>query len=216
MKISLIGMSNSGKTHWSTKLEEQGFKRFCCDDMIEKKLGSELKRLGYSGIEDVAKWMGQPYDEQYPQTSKKYLDFEKEVMHEIIDYLQTAHNEETIVVDTTGSAIYTGDTIMTQLANLTKVVYLDTPDSVKKEMYEAYIANPKPVIWGDSYNQQPNETENQALARCYPELLAYRTDKYKYYAHETVPYEVQRSEGFTIKDFYLLLSSKKSEGEDIK
>ena len=201
MKVSLIGMSNSGKTHWSKKLEEQGFKRFCCDDIIEEKLGDELKRLGYHGIEDVAKWMGQPYDTQYPETSKRYLDFEKETMKEILAYLQNASDEEKIVVDTTGSAIYTGDEIMQELSRLTTIVYLDTPDSVKQEMYEAYIKNPKPVIWGNSYNQNEGETTLAALARCYPELLAYRTSKYKHYADVTIAYEEQRYEEFGIKNF---------------
>ena len=38
MKISIVGMSGSGKTYWSKKLESEGFKRFCCDDLIEEKL----------------------------------------------------------------------------------------------------------------------------------------------------------------------------------
>ena len=67
-------MSGSGKSYWSKKLQAKGFKRFCCDDLIEKKLENELKKLGYSGIQDVAKWMGQPFDTQYLRSSKEYLN----------------------------------------------------------------------------------------------------------------------------------------------
>ena len=71
MKLSIIGMSGSGKSYWSKKLqEEKGFKRFCCDDIIEQKLSHELKKFGYSGLHDVGKWMGQPFDPQYVKRSK--------------------------------------------------------------------------------------------------------------------------------------------------
>ena len=74
MHITLIGMSNIGKTHWSNLLvTERGFTKIDCDFRIEQKLGPELTKLGYHGIRDVAKWMGQPFDPQYPETSRKFL-----------------------------------------------------------------------------------------------------------------------------------------------
>src|SRR5258708_4675141 len=99
MKISLIGMSGSGKTYWSKKLEKKGFKRYCCDDLIEKRLHDELKRLGYAGgITEIAQWMGQPFQENYTQASKKYITFEDEVMREIINDIEERFNED-IVID---------------------------------------------------------------------------------------------------------------------
>lgn len=117
MKLSLIGMSGSGKSYWSKKLQEQkGFKRFCSDDLIEKKLSSELKKFGYSGLHDVAKWLGQPFNLQNEERSRKYLYFEKEAMREILKAIEHSNNyNENIVVDTTGSVIYTEKWILEKL-----------------------------------------------------------------------------------------------------
>src|SRR5258706_6711991 len=119
MKISLIGMSGSGKTYWSEKLAQKGFTIFCCDALIEKKLGVELTSLGYNGIEDVAKWMGQPFSAQYKQTSKRYLQFEQEVMEEFLQFLEKTKDDENIVIDTTGSVIYLDKNIIKKLSQLT-------------------------------------------------------------------------------------------------
>ena len=90
MHITLVGMSNIGKTHWSNRLAaEAGFERIDCDFLVEQKLGTELTKLGYAGIEDVAKWMGQPYASQYPDTSQKFVNCERAVMREILDKLQS-------------------------------------------------------------------------------------------------------------------------------
>lgn len=207
MKISLIGMSGSGKTYWSKKLEEKGFKRFCCDDLIEEKLGKELKHLGYSGIAGVSRWMGQPYDKQYEQTSNQYLDFEKEVMNQVLSFVEKADENENIVIDTTGSVIYTGDEILKKLTKLTKVIYLETPASVKEEMYQLYLKDPKPVIWGESFNKQNNESDMDALARCYPELLAFRTKQYEKLSDITLDYHMLRKSDTTLEKFIKLISN---------
>ena len=57
MRLSLIGMSGSGKSHWSKKLTAYGFKAFHCDDLIEELLTEDL--LGADGIPlSVGEWMG--------------------------------------------------------------------------------------------------------------------------------------------------------------
>lgn len=201
MIISLIGMSNSGKTYWAKKLETIGFLRLSCDDYIEKKLDKELKTMGYSGIHDVSKWMGQPYEEKYLQTSKKYLDFEIESLCEIIRKLKSGSIGQNIVVDTTGSVIYTGDKIMEELARLSKILYLDTPPEIKKKMYEIYFRNPKPVIWGDSFKRTNGESDLEVLKICYPNLLEFRSNKYKKYANITLNYFLLRKRNLTANDF---------------
>src|SRR5437868_5591313 len=124
MKISLIGMSGSGKTYWSKKMEKKGFIRFCCDDLIENKLHEELKSLGYKGgIKDLAKWMGQPYEKKYRITSKKYVSIEKQVMKEVLNTVEKQFDKN-LIIDTTGSVIYTGNRILERLKNLTKVIFL--------------------------------------------------------------------------------------------
>lgn len=207
MKIALIGMSGSGKSYWSKKLEQMGFKRFCCDDLIEEKLAAELKSLGYRGIQDVAKWMGQPFEAQYPQTSQQYLNFEKEVMNEVLRIVEKASDKENIVIDTTGSVIYTGKEILHGLSSLAKIVYLDTPVSVKQEMYTLYLADPKPVIWGNTFMKSDEETNYQALATCYPKLLAYRTKEYEKIADIACNYRRLHDAAYTIDTFMEAIQS---------
>ncbi|RJQ36559.1 hypothetical protein C4559_04815 [Candidatus Microgenomates bacterium] len=207
MKISLIGMSGTGKSHWAKKLEKNGFLRICCDDLIEEKLGEELKVFGYSGIKDVAKWMGQPYNKQYPITSKKYLSLEKKIMEEIINNLKNDfYKNKNIVIDTTGSVIYTGKRILQSLSELTKIIYLDVCDSLIKEMHKLYLRDPKPVIWGNIFKKKANETNKQALTNCYPKLLEYRAKKYKLFAKKTLDYFSLRKPNITSEKFLKLIS----------
>lgn len=161
--------------------------------------------MGYSGIHDVAEWMGQPYDVQYPEASRKYLDFEGEALEGVLSKIERSRHPG-VVIDTTGSVIYLGNGILNRLSVLTRVVYLDTPESVKKEMFELYKADPKPVIWGGSFSKANGETDMEALARCYPELLAYRTGRYANLAHLTLDYHRLCRPGFNIDDFLELLS----------
>ena len=134
MKVTLIGMSNAGKSYWSEKLEkEKGYKRICCDDLIEERLKPILKKGGYSGIKDVSKWMGQPYDEQYKKNSSQYLDCEISVMKDAVKLLETIQNDnKNIVIDTTGSVIYVNRKVLSKLAQISKVIYIETPLFLKK------------------------------------------------------------------------------------
>jgi shikimate kinase len=201
MKLSLIGMSGSGKTYWAQKLEEVGYTRFTIDDIIEAKLGDELKKNGFSGIHDLAKWLGQPYEPQYQEHSDRYVDLEIEAMDEVFEKVSAMKESDKVIIDTTGSVIYHGAATLHTLETLTKVIYLDTPDEVKDEMYEKYKKDPRPVIWGKSFYRIGDETNEAALARCYPELLSNRAKKYERHAHVTLDYHLLRSELFTTEMF---------------
>lgn len=205
MKITIIGMSNSGKTYWSKKLEKIGFVCFCCDEIIERKLGSKLKRLGFSGIEDIAKWLGQPYEEKYQKNSKIYLKYEKEAMEEIIQKIKKIPKRRKLVVDSTGSLIYLSKEIIKKLKKLTSIVYLDTPQSLQKQMYESYLKNPKPVIWGSGFVMKNSQTWRESLVENYPKLLAFRTREYKKWADITADYYLLRSKNFKVLNFLKLL-----------
>jgi shikimate kinase len=208
MKLALIGMSNVGKTLWSHRLEQHGFQRYSCDDMIETKLSTELQTQGFAGIADVARWMGHPYDEQYPLTSALYLSFERQSLEEIIEILSDpAYNTRDIVVDTTGSVIYLGEDILRQLGELTTVVYLETPEDVQHEMMQNFFRNPKPLIWGDSFSVKQGESYDTALKRCYPLLLKERTNKYQEYADVVLEYHTLRQPTFTIHHFLDIVST---------
>ncbi len=130
MILSLIGMSGSGKTYWAKKLEAAGFKRYSCDDMIEQKLEFELNKLGYKGINDLAKWLGQPFESHYQHNSKRYLELEMECMEETYSQV-LRHPNQNIIIDTTGSFIYMPEQTIKDLQKLSKVVFLSTPQVVK-------------------------------------------------------------------------------------
>lgn len=186
-------MSNIGKSHWARRrLErESGFKRLSCDELIEQRLAPELKKLGYRGLRDVAAWMGQPYDSRYAETSRTYLACERDIMLDIIERLRAA--TQPMVIDTTGSVIYTSDDILEQIRALTKVVYLQASDGHVSQLFRNYLKNPKPVIWGDSFAPRQGEAPMDALQRCYPDLLKFRDARYRAVAHVHIAFERHRA-----------------------
>ncbi|HMQ54662.1 MAG TPA: hypothetical protein PKE64_15305 [Anaerolineae bacterium] len=200
MQISLIGMSGTGKSHWSSQLAKLGFKRFCCDDLIAAKLNSALIRPDGTR-QSMGEWMGFPYESQYRACEAKYLAYEAAVLEEILSYMATPNPAEKIVIDTTGSVIYMAEPLLHRLQQHTTMVYLDTPLEVQEKMRLAYCTNPPPVIWLDHFKPQPGETNQAALARCYPELLASRTSQYKLWADVSLDYYLLRQSDFSVRDF---------------
>jgi len=201
MYLSLIGMAGSGKTHWSKKLSERGFMRFCCDDMIAEKLAPELKNPDGTTM-SVAEWMGFPYEPHYKERESRYLSCEAEVLREIIEYIESRKGgpHENIVVDTTGSVIYTGDRLLRSLCRCTTVVLLSTPPEVQERLLKAYMTHPHPMLWRDMFSKRPNESRLDALARCYPRLFSSRERLYRRYADVTIDYYERRHEGFGVFD----------------
>ena len=202
MRLSLIGMAGSGKSHWSLRLSRQGFTRFCCDDMIAEKLAPELKRPD-RGTMKVNEWMGFPYEPYYEEHESRYLAYEIEVMSEILGYLEHPRDthKQNIVIDTTGSVIYTGHKILTELKRLSTVVHLETPPEVQGQLLKEYISKPHPMLWQNTYNKKPNESKKKALIRCYPRLFSSRQQLYERYAEVTLDYFALRNRGFGINDF---------------
>lgn len=201
--ICFIGMSNIGKTFWSKKFKAEGFKRVGCDDLIEEKLTLDLKKLGYSGIADVSRWMGQPYDEEFSTNQQKYLTLEKEVMGDILRKIKYENNKN-IVLDTTGSIVHTGDNICNKIKENTLVVYIEATKDIKDKMFDNYIKKPKPVVFGEVFFQKKHETCYQSLERCYKELLEYRSGLYRKYADVIIPRNIIK-EGLSCSDFISLV-----------
>jgi shikimate kinase len=200
MHLSLIGMSGSGKSQWSTELAELGYLRFCCDELIADKLALELIRSDGTAL-DLGEWMGFPYEPRYKEREYKYLACEIEVIGEILLYLCGNNPGEKVVVDTTGSVIYTGKDMLEKLKSNSTVVHLETPPEVKERMLKVYLDQPRPVLWRDMFSKKPGETNEEALARCYPRLLFSRQRLYEQYADVTIDYYVRNRKGFGVKDF---------------
>jgi shikimate kinase len=200
MHLSLIGMSGSGKSYWSTELAELGYLRFCCDELIADKLAAELNRSDGTAV-DLGEWMGFPYEPPYKERAYKYLACEIEVIGEILDYLSGSNPDERVVVDTTGSVIYTGKDMLERLKSNSTVVHLATPPEVKQRMLRVYLGQPRPVLWREVFSKKRGETNEEALARCYPLLLFSRQRLYEQYADVTIDYYVRHRKGFGVKDF---------------
>ena len=200
MRIVLIGFSGTGKSLWSKLLADTfGYHHICCDDLIEVKLRDYLPSSA-SGINDVAEWMGQPYDTRFRQNEARYLQCEKEVLEKVLSKSVEFYPERTIL-DTTGSVIYTGDGLTKRLSGFGKVVYLEVTPAVLGEMFQQYITDPKPVIWGNSFSQKIGETPDNALRRCYAELLRFRQSRYEQLAEISLGYDAIRSASFSPYEF---------------
>jgi shikimate kinase len=200
MRIVLIGFSGTGKSHWSKLLaERKGYHHLCCDDLIEDRLRKYLPHNA-SGINAVAEWMGQPYDARFKENERRYLQCEIEVLAEILSKPVGYYPERTIL-DTTGSVIYTGKRLTTQLRSFGTIIYLEVTPEVLTEMFRQYMRDPKPVIWGASFARENDESPTEALRRCYPHLLEFRQNRYEALADVRLGYTELRQSNFGVIDF---------------
>jgi shikimate kinase len=207
IKLSLIGMSGAGKSHWAQKLAASGFRVISIDDRIEKKLAPELAAGRHRGIGGVAAWMGWPDDTAYREHENKYLDCEVKSMGEALDEIQ-ASGEEGIILDTTGSVVYTGEEICRRMQSLTTVVYLEASPAEEEVLIARYLSDPKPVLWSDQFGRGPRESTQEAIARCYPQLIARRKKLYERYAHRVVSMERLRNLHLDARGFLELLEGQ--------
>lgn len=208
LPLCFIGMSNCGKSHWSNALvAERDFQHVCVDDEIERALEPELTGLGYAGIADMAKWMGYPADERFSRNEARYLDLEENVTRNITKAGNGNGDSSNFVLDTTGSVVYLSDSTQEYLRNTFFIVHLAANEDVLEKMRESYFESPKPVVWGDSYNQQEDETSDQALRRCYEGLLRERLKRYNKLAHISIPAQFAFSMEATVDDLLQLVKS---------
>ncbi len=202
MIISLIGMSGVGKSYWSKKLSKQkGFLRYDCDLEIEKKLEAVLKPLGYSGVNDLGKWMGQPYENKYLENSKKYLQLEVESMQSILDKIKKEEfKHQNLVIDTTGSVVYCPQSVLNDLKSLTRVVYFEVTQSYTDDLFRTFLSDPKPVYWGNSYLQIEGDSFRDSLIKSFPRLINYRAERYLELADKVISYKRLWVDGFDLEE----------------
>jgi shikimate kinase len=207
IKLSFIGMSGAGKSHWAQKLAGAGFRVVSIDDRIEEKLAPELAPGGYRGIGGVATWMGWPDQPTYREREKRYLQCEVESMSEALEEVRSTGNEG-MILDTTGSVVYTGEEVCRRMQSVTTVVYLEASPAEEELLIARYLSDPKPVLWGDQFVQRPGESTREAIARCYPQLLAHRKKLYERYADRTVSIGRLRSAKLDARGFLELLEAQ--------
>jgi shikimate kinase len=210
MRLAFIGMSGSGKSYWSARLAQRGFRHFCCDAMIAARLAPELIRPDESRM-TMGEWMGFPYQPQYVEREARYLACEMAVLEEILTCIEREVDgcERGVIVDTTGSVIYTGQELLSKLRRYTTVVHMATPPEVQEErMLELYLANKRPVLWQGMFEKRPGETNEAALARCYPKLLSSRERLYERLADVTVGYDERNREGFGVEGLLQMIMER--------
>jgi shikimate kinase len=186
LRLALVGMSGSGKSHWTKNLAALGCPTVCCDDQIEARLAPLLQAGGYSGINGVAAWMGWPDSLTYAEREAQYLAEEIASLDEVLSTLEKDAKRQ-LVLDTTGSVIYAGKHILHRLRRQMTVVYLAASADEQQLLIKRYLGDPKPVLWRGAFHPRPGETPHDTVARCYPVLIAARRQSYEALAQVTLP-----------------------------
>ncbi len=205
MHLAFIGMSGIGKSYWARRLAQRGWLHLDCDAMIAERLGELIEVADNEDpVHAVGRWMGMPWTPGYAERETRYLELERAVTAEALDTAATQPADRGVVLDTTGSVIYTGDTTLDRLRHETHVIYFDAPESVREQMVELYLREPKPVLWQGGYQPVPGEAQDAALARCYAALLAKRHARYSRLSSKTIAYNVARQADFDETDLISL------------
>lgn len=186
--IIFLGMSGAGKTHWSKLLAEKyGLKHIEFDQLIalSKSFSDLIKTIpGKNETEKMGNYFGMPGSGDFKSKENKYLDIEKKFMVEKFP--------RSVILDLTGSAIY-HTYELERIDRTGLIICLKTSKEAKQKMFQTYINDPKPVCWGSMFQKNPDESDEEALARCYPILLEYRELLYEKYADVTFPFEAHKS-----------------------
>lgn len=207
LRLALVGMSGSGKTFWTKKLAESGYPAISCDDQIEKKLAPRLKAGGYAGINGVAAWMGWPDSPTYAERESEYLTEEIHALDEVLTELEK-DREKSLVLDTTGSVIYTGNHLLMRLRRQMTLVYLAASKEEQQLLIERYLNDPKPVLWRGTFQAKAGEKPRETVARCYPSLIAARRQSYEVLAHCTLHVAALRDATLDAPAFLEMIRSK--------
>ena len=207
LRLALIGMSGVGKTFWAKQLGQAGYRWISCDDRIEQRLRSRLEGGGYAGIHGVASWMGWPDRPTYGEREAEYLAAETTTLDEVLAELERNPSSE-LVLDTTGSVIYTGNNLLRRLRRQMTIVYLVASAEEQQLLIERYLQDPKPVLWRGAFQAKKGEAPRETVARCYPTLIAARRQSYEALAHCSVTVAELRDASSEPAAFLSLVSAR--------
>ena len=209
LRLALIGMSGAGKTFWTKKLAANGYDAVSCDDLIEQKLAPRLAAGGFTGINGVAAWMGWPDSATYSECESEYLAEEIHTLDEILTDLEK-QAEKSLVLDTTGSVIYTGNNLLMRLRRQMTVVHLAASPEEQQLLIERYLSDPKPVLWRGAFQPKAGESARETVARWYPALMAARRRSYEALAHCTLQVAELRDATLDAAAFLAMIRSRLS------
>jgi hypothetical protein len=206
-RVALVGMSGAGKSLWARRLAEAGFRRFGCDRRIADRL-APLLGLTRPTLQDVGRWMGMPYDPGYAARAAAYLELEELVLNTILDDLAAPETRGLpVVIDTTGSVIYTAQATRRRLRRAVPVVHLACAPGSRRGLLASYVRSPRPVLWQGYFARRDGESHTAALARCYPHLLEAREAAYDRLAHGRLDETTRSAPGFDAPAFAAWIAS---------
>ena len=107
------------------------------------------------------------------------------MLGEILSELER-NPDKPLVLDTTGSVIYTGNNLLMRLRRHLTVVHLASSAQEQQLLIERYLTDPKPVLWRGAFQPKRGETPRETVARCFPTLIAARRQSYEALAHCTL------------------------------
>ncbi|HEX7697818.1 MAG TPA: hypothetical protein VF394_10495, partial [Candidatus Acidoferrum sp.] len=197
----------AGKTFWTKKLAASRFPVVSCDEHVEQKLAPRLAAGGYTGINGVAAWMGWPDSATYTERESEYLAEEIHTLDEILTELEK-QPEKSLVLDTTGSVIYTGNNLLMRLRRQMTIVHLAASAEEQQLLIERYLSDPKPVLWRGAFQPKQEEAPRETVARCYPALIAARRQSYEALAHCTLEVAALRDGSLDALAFLKMIQSK--------
>jgi hypothetical protein len=195
--LAFVGMSGTGKTFWSSRLAQAGHRVVSCDDLIGRRLAEHLPNGESAGINDLATWMGWPDSTMYAGREAQYLAEEIDALDEVLTEVERAP-EKSLILDTTGSVIYTPNHLLLRMRRDLTIVYFAASRAEEQLLIERYLSDPKPVLWRGAFQARAGETPHDTVARCYPALIAARRRSYEALAHATVQVGELRAAGYDV------------------
>ena len=142
LRLALVGMSGAGKSFWTKRLAAEDCPAISCDDRIEARLASRLaggrvfgdqRRGGVDGLAgqpEICGARGAVPGGRDPHAGRSAHEPGNEI------------RKDELVLDTTGSVIYTGNNLLLRLRRRMTVVYLAASAEEQQLLIERYLAIP--------------------------------------------------------------------------
>ncbi|WP_026940572.1 shikimate kinase [Hellea balneolensis] len=167
LKLAFIGMSNIGKSYTAMRLAVRyDFNLIEVDKII-------WENLGHDSMEAFAQWQGHPYTKGYAEREAESIALETRATREALQ--TTVQNP---MIDTTGSVIYTDETVLNTLRKEFYIVYIEAKLEHLERLKTQYFKQPKPLIWAGHYKKIDGKSKTDSILDAYPNLLISRGKSY--------------------------------------
>ena len=191
LKLAFVGMSNIGKSYTAMRLATHyKFNLIEVDKII-------WENLGHDSMEAFAEWQGHPYTENYTKRERHSIKLETEATRKAI-----RTPKQNPILDTTGSVIYTNESVLNELRENYYVVYIQAMEDHIERLKIQYFKHPKPLIWAGHYQKLDGLSEEESILACYPKLLSARARAYASLADVTLSSTTILNPKITIEDIF--------------